>query len=198
MGIRPICKTTHSRSCLTSTLANKLLLSRLHLPPFRSFPKQSPNPLLAPNFVQRTFAHTRQPKCVSQPSSPPAFLAAGTSAQDLSSLLSEASSLVGTDTAYQSLLSSAASVLSTATSGLTGDAASVYSSALSAAGSEIAAATSMAGSLTSAAGSAAASATAAAGSAAATGSSTDNGVDRVVLPAMGAMGAAVLGLAAML
>merc|ERR1711939_1026285 len=58
-----------------------------------------------------------------------AFLAAGTSAQDLSSLLSEASSLVGTDTAYQSLLSSAASVLSTATSGLTGDAASVYSSA---------------------------------------------------------------------
>merc|ERR1712000_99452 len=108
-----------------------------------------------------------------------AFLAAGTSAQDLSSLLSEASSLVGTDTAYQSLLSSAASVLS-------------------AAGSEIAAATSMAGSLTSAAGSAAASATAAAGSAAATGSSTDNGVDRVVLPAMGAMGAAVLGLAAML
>merc|ERR1711939_423932 len=51
-----------------------------------------------------------------------AFLAAGTSAQDLSSLLSEASSLVGTDTAYQSLLSSAASVLSTATSGLTGDA----------------------------------------------------------------------------
>merc|ERR1712230_95709 len=66
-------------------------------------------------------------------------------------LLSEASSLVGTDTAYQSLLSSAASVLSTATSGLTGDAASVYSSALSAAGSEIAAATSMAGSLTSAA-----------------------------------------------
>merc|ERR1711939_311410 len=69
-----------------------------------------------------------------------AFLAAGTSAQDLSSLLSEASSLVGTDTAYQSLLSSAASVL-------TGDAASVYSFALSAAGSEIAAATSMAGSL---------------------------------------------------
>merc|ERR1712029_1256733 len=160
MGIRPICKTTHSRSCLTSTLANKLRFTAL----------------------LTTFA----------------FLAAGTSAQDLSSLLSEASSLAGTDTAYQSLLSSAASVLSTATSGLTGDAASVYSSALSAAGSEIAAATSMAGSLTSAAGSAAASATAAAGSAAATGSSTDNGVDRAVLPAMGAMGAAVLGLAAML
>ncbi|KAK5273197.1 hypothetical protein LTR99_002587 [Exophiala xenobiotica] len=131
-----------------------------------------------------------------------AFLAASTQAQDLSSLLSEASSLVGTDTMYQSLLSSAASVLSTATSGLTGDAASAYSSALSAAGSEIAQATSMAGSVTSAAGSAVASATAAAGSAAATASgsstSTDNGVDRVMLPAMGAMGAAVLGLAAML
>merc|ERR1712000_547872 len=37
MGIRPICKTTHSRSCLTSTLANKLLLSDFISLPFARF-----------------------------------------------------------------------------------------------------------------------------------------------------------------
>ena len=114
------------------------------------------------------------------------------SAQDLNSLLSEASVAVGTNSEYQSLLSSAESVLTSATAKLTGTAASVYSSYISALESG------GLGYVTSAVESAATGALGGASASATSATQTGNGVDRVVLPAMGAFGAAVLGLAAML
>ncbi|KIX07031.1 uncharacterized protein Z518_05008 [Rhinocladiella mackenziei CBS 650.93] len=120
------------------------------------------------------------------------------SAQDLDSLLAEASSLIGTNTEYQSLLSSAASALDSATSALTGSDAALYSSYLSALESGLDSATSLAGSVVSEASAAATSVLGTAEPSAVATTNSDNGVDRVVLPAMGGFGAAILGLAAML
>jgi hypothetical protein len=118
-------------------------------------------------------------------------------AQDLNSLLSEASDFVATNTELASVLSSVSELVDSATSALTD--ASAYSSVLSDIESGVNAATSAAGSLASGISTAATGLTGTAASATATATTnTGNGVDRVALPAAGAFGAAILGLAAML
>jgi len=119
-------------------------------------------------------------------------------AQDLNSLLSEASAFVSTNTDLQSVLSSVTELINSATSGLTDE--SAYSSILSEISSGVDAATSAAGSIVSGLSTAATGLTGTSPSTATAtaGSSSGNGVDRVALPAAGAVGAAILGLAAML